>query len=135
MKKIISALFILFAFTIKAQINVEIQNIDKNSGQIFIALYNSDDTYMDQDKAFKTAIVKVENNKVSYSFENIPEGEYAIALFQDLNNDEKLNTNFVGIPKEPYGFSNNARGVFSNPSYDETKFDFENKILLNITIK
>lgn len=55
---------------------------------------------------------------------SIPKGTYAIALFQDLNGNTKLDTNLFGIPKEPYAFSNNIRPKFSEPAFDDCKFNF-----------
>lgn len=52
----------------------------------------------------------------------LPDGEYAIAAFLDLNKNEKMDKNFIGIPKEQYGFSNNAMGRMSAPSFEQAKF-------------
>ena len=48
-------------------------------------------------------------------FKDLPPGEYAAVAFQDVNGNGILDKNFLGIPKEPYGFSNGARGSASGP--------------------
>ncbi len=60
----------------------------------------------------------------------------AIALLQDLNNNGKLDTNLLGIPKEPYAFSNNIKPVFSAPKFQQYSFEFakENQ-LISISLK
>lgn len=57
-----------------------------------------------------------------FVFKGLEPGEYAVSAFHDLNANDKLDRNFVGKPKEPYGFSNNARGMFGPPEFDEARF-------------
>jgi uncharacterized protein (DUF2141 family) len=75
--------------------------------------------------AFRSAIVEVENKRAVAVFEGVPYGEYAVKVFHDENGNEKLDTNFVGMPKEKFGFSNDARGRFGPPSYEQARFRFE----------
>ena len=78
----------------------------------------------------------MKNNVADVTFWNIPYGEYAIKVYHDANNDDKLNKNFLGMPTEEYGFSNNARGSFGPPSWDDAKFMFNSaKDTLHITIQ
>ena len=55
-------------------------------------------------------------------FTNLPEGIYAVSVFHDENMNQKLDKNFMGIPKEGYGASNNPRKKMGPPSFEETKF-------------
>jgi uncharacterized protein (DUF2141 family) len=54
----------------------------------------------------------------------LPKGKYAISIFHDTNEDGELSTNFIGIPKEPYGFSNNPKAKFGPPSFEQSLFEF-----------
>ena len=65
----------------------------------------------------------------------IPDGEYAIAFFIDANGNKKLDKNFLGIPKEQYGFSNNAMGTLSAPSFEQAKFKVTGNTVQNIKLK
>ena len=56
------------------------------------------------------------------TIDDLPNGEYAIALYHDVNADGICNLNLISIPKEPYGFSNNVKPVFSAPTFESTKF-------------
>ena len=55
-------------------------------------------------------------------FEKIPRGAYAVNLFHDENMNGKMDTNFLGMPLEGYGFSNNPGKRMSKPGFDETSF-------------
>ena len=67
-------------------------------------------------------VVKPEGkNEISVPVELTP-GEWAVALTQDTNNNDKLDKNFLGIPTEPYAFSNNVRPRFAAPKFAECKF-------------
>lgn len=117
-----------------AQLAVSIVNITESKGKVLIALYHSKSNFLIESKANHFAKVDVSTNKVSYSFKDLPQGYYAISLFHDINNNEQLDTNFFGIPIEPYGFSNNAKARLGPPSYDEAAF-YYNGESLSLTIK
>ena len=68
------------------------------------------------------------NNLLSY-------GEYAVTLFVDLDGNKKLNKNFLGIPKEQYGFSNNVMGRMSPPTFDQAKFTIAGPTTQNIKLR
>lgn len=68
------------------------------------------------------------NNLLSY-------GEYAVTLFVDLDGNKKLNKNFLGIPKEQYGFSNNVMGRMSPPTFDQAKFAIAGPTTQNIKLR
>jgi len=60
---------------------------------------------------------------------NLPPGEYAISVFHDRDSDEKIKTNLFGIPKDPIGFSNNAKARFGPPKYSDAKFKISTKLV------
>jgi uncharacterized protein (DUF2141 family) len=125
-KLILTAAFILTSFLITNaqeetfQITVFIHGLDSNEGQVLIALHNKKAQFLKTD--FKNAITKITNKKVTYTFKEIPKGEYAVAVFHDKNSNEKMDVNFLGIPKEAYGCSNNAKGFMGPPKYEDAKF-------------
>ena len=65
----------------------------------------------------------------------LPHGEYAITFFVDSNGNFKMDKNFLGIPKEQYGFSNNVMCIMSVPSFDQAKFTITEPTLQNITLR
>jgi uncharacterized protein (DUF2141 family) len=65
----------------------------------------------------------------------LPAGNYAVSAYQDLNGNGKLDKNLVGIPSEPYGFSNNARPKFRAPNWDETRFELRADTQIEIKLE
>jgi len=74
-------------------------------------------------------------HSIEVTIENIPPGEYAISIFHDENDNGKLDTNFIGIPKEPYGFSNNPVIKLRPPTFMEAKFVHRQLTHLAIKVK
>jgi len=67
--------------------------------------------------------IEVKGNKATLTFKNLPPGTYAIAALHDANSNGKMDTNMLGIPKEDYGASNDAKSTFGPPKYKDAKFD------------
>jgi uncharacterized protein (DUF2141 family) len=104
--------------------NITITNFsEKTKGKIYIAWYNQPSKFLDQKYMVYSKIVPISKQKsVTTSFEDIPKGEYAVAVFIDENDNGVLDTNFLGIPTEYYGFSNNVLPLTRAPTYKESKF-------------
>ena len=115
----------------------------KKAGTLMLAIYNNTE-------AFEGSVIKEKRSEVGVfkglelylepkdsmrlSIE-IPDGEYAIAFFIDANGNKKLDKNFLGIPKEQFGFSNNAMGTLSAPSFEQAKFKVAGNTVQNIKLK
>jgi uncharacterized protein (DUF2141 family) len=105
-----------------AQHNLEIsirKVAQPKGGVVLIALFDKADAFLK--KPIQSKRVNVTGAEVHVAFENLAHGDYAISVFQDFNRNEKLDTNFLGIPVEPYGFSNDAMGTFGPPSFEKAK--------------
>ncbi len=136
----ISTILFLIASQVFAQkartigkIDVEISGIDRIEGDISIGLFSNVEFFPEYGKAFNSVKLKVETSKVSYTFKDIPAGDYAIAVFHDENSNGELDKNFLGIPSEEYVFSNQASGTLGPPSFKDAMFTFSDstKIKLN----
>ncbi len=114
------------------EIVVKITNVNSNSGKIYVALYDSEASFLD--KGYKSIIGTIENNTCEVIFKEIPNGIYAISLFHDENDNNKMDSNFLGIPKEDYGCSNNARGFMGPPKWKDAQFEIQNNSVIQ-TIK
>jgi len=75
--------------------------------------------------AYRASIVKITKNTARCLFKEVPPGVYGISAFHDEDNDGKLDTNIVGYPTEQYCSSNNARNMFSAPSWKDAKFSYK----------
>ena len=92
------------------KLTVEITNVTSEEGQIILAIYNSSENY-DKRIAFQEVKVKPEIDTVIFET-NVPDGEYLVMLVHDINNNGKLDTSFIGMPKEPVGLSNyDGKGI------------------------
>ena len=129
MRSLLAAILILSASSSYAQLKITVANIKKDEGTILIALYNSKDKFPNTNEAYKEGRVKVKNKQAVFIFEGLAPGEYAIALFHDQNDNVRLDKSDLGLPKEPYGFSNDAKGMFGPPSYKKAKFNYNGKTL------
>ncbi len=117
--------FFCGSFILNAQnsIEVEITNFESDLGVAQIGLFNTETSFLD--KVYKGKEVKIKDQKAVAIFTDIPDGTYAISVFHDKNEDEKLNT-FLGIPTEKYGASNNAPSKFGPPKWKDAKFEVRN---------
>ena len=104
---------------------VTVKNIKQSEGTVRVALFNDEDSFLD--KAFQGKTVKVNGTEVSVEFGNLPAGEYALSVFHDANDNGELDKNFMGIPKEGFGFGNNAMGTFGPPSFEKAKFNLDDE--------
>lgn len=129
-------LFFRIGFDLNAQDNtlfIDICKITEIKGALRIAVFNNEESYKSKKFAFITKEIPIKN-KGNRSFEIIiPKGSYAIAVYQDLNNNKKLDLNILGIPVEPFGFSNNPSPL-SIPEYKDVKFQFKGDQKISIKL-
>jgi uncharacterized protein (DUF2141 family) len=111
-------------------LRVRVTGLRNDTGKISASLFGTRDGFPeDVTKAFRTTTGTIQNRESMLVFENVPRGEYAIALLHDENENEKMDKNLVGIPKEGYGISNNVKAVLKAPSFEEARFVMDNEAL------
>lgn len=104
-------------------IRVKIEGFTNTKGQVLVALYNSEKTWLKQEKATRAIRQAVTGSSVEIVFKGLPLGNYAIAIVHDENKNGKLDFGFFPPgPKEWAGLSNNPTPSFGPPSYDEAVF-------------
>ena len=108
----------------KAQsLTVHIQGIEQDKGKVFVALFNSQETWLKQ--SFKSLEQDVTGATCTVTFSDLPKGEYAIAIFHDENDNGTMDFGKMGIPIEKFGFSNDAKCVMGPPAFEDAKIVFE----------
>lgn len=130
--KIIMLSFTLtvLSFTLRAQnsneLTVVIKNIEIIQGNLFLRLCN-DSAQFPQGTSPEAFLkeTKVNAHEMKFIFENLPNGDYAIEVYQDMNENGKLDSKKFGIPAEPFGFSNNALRKFGPPHFEQAKFEIK----------
>jgi len=110
----------------KGEVLVYVYNIKNSKGNVKAALFKGVESY-ESKKATPLAKSRafIQNGKALITFKDIPYGEYTIKVFHDENDDVKVNTNWIGIPTEGFGISNNAIGTFGPLSYEKAKFNLK----------
>ena len=116
-------------------LTVEIKGIDKPTGDLYVALYNSKVPFLSE-KAIAGKIVEINNEAMTITFEGLEDEQYAIAIYQDENKNKKLDLGQFGIPLEKYGFSNNIDPalIMREPVFDECKFDIKGNTTVTINL-
>ncbi|WP_296638036.1 DUF2141 domain-containing protein [Polaribacter sp.] len=142
MKYFLTFCFITYSyfFSFNAQeanfnLTIEILGIKTNTGKVYLALYDNTNDFLKKKREFIGAKSEVKNGKSIVFFKNIKKGEYAASIFYDENNNGKMDTKLFGVPKEPYGFSNNAKGFMGPPSFKEAKFTLASNKKIKILLK
>ena len=115
-------------------LTIEIKGMETDKGKVFVALYNSEKIFLKSSKDTKGTSAIVKDGKATAYFKELPKGEYAVSLFHDENENNKMDTKIFGIPKEPYGFSNNATGFMGPPKYKDAKFILEANKTITISV-
>jgi uncharacterized protein (DUF2141 family) len=122
-------LFILnlipFGLLAQLSLTIEICNLRNNNGKIHLELSN-------EKKEQVAAISKnISGEKCIIVIENVKPSRYAFKFIHDENMNDKLDTSWLGIPKEGFGFSNNPSMTFGPPSFDKTVFELNESIVIN----
>jgi len=95
---------------LKSTLTIELDGLKAQKGDICFKLFSRSFGFPDNVKnAVMNRCVKVTEDSPKITLKDISSGSYALALFQDVNGDRKLNRDTTGIPTEGYGFSNNPK--------------------------
>jgi len=113
-------------------LTIEISGFTSNKGKVLIGLYNDEESFLK--KIYKSGTSKIKDNKTIYTIEGLSKAEYAVSIVHDENDNNKMDTNFFGIPKENYGCSNNAKGFMGPPKYKDAKFTLHKGMTIKIRI-
>lgn len=141
----IRLLFLLLSFYISSQTNqnskehtlvLEIPNIE-TAGIIYIAVYDNAEDFDSGDDSREIMaynIIEPVSKEIYQKKIILKEGDYAVKVLIDTNNNGDIDLNFFGLPKEQFGFSNNVLGLFGAPKFDKASFEVNNdkKIIINL---
>jgi uncharacterized protein (DUF2141 family) len=116
--------------------HVKILNIRNSTGAVACALFESPVGFPTEflHSAANIMVIKIRDTQARCDFEDIAPGTYALAVIHDENMNGKLDNNWLGIPAEGYGFSNDATALLGAPSFSAASFKYEGQNL-NLTIK
>ncbi|MFA0963586.1 DUF2141 domain-containing protein [Roseivirga sp. BDSF3-8] len=111
----------------KGKIDLIVSNLRNGDGKIRVVVFNSEDGFPGKhEKGYKVLNIEATSPETVLVIDDIPYGAYAIAVLHDENDNGKMDTNMVGMPKEGYGVSNNASAsMFGPPSYEDAVFQLD----------
>lgn len=101
---------------------VHIDKIDVNQGVLYVGLFDSRRTFRKIKKVYKFEEVDAQSETQTVVLHDVPFDEYALVVFQDYNENKKFDRTFVGLPKEPFGFSTNFVVKTRAPKYKDVTF-------------
>lgn len=117
-------------------LTVHVTGISEIKGSIVVNVYTNKEGFPTKPvKAKYNKSEKVLSKTMEIVLDNIQDSTITVSVFQDINSNGKLDTNFIGMPSEPVGVSNNAKGTLGPPSFEDAKLKFMSNKTISITIK
>lgn len=129
-------LFLLLPFLSfsQHQLSVNVTGVKTSDGNVNVAIYDTSEGFLKFDKVYMSNSATAEKGTTQLTIANLPDGEYALAVFHDKNGNNELDTNFIGIPKEPIGFSNAKMKMFGPPCFEECAFQVKGNIKIQVVL-
>lgn len=118
-----------------AELTVTVSGIDANAGEIGCALYKGPDGFPMDDSVATTLWQNATDAGVECRFDGLESGDYAVAVSHDFNGNRQTDTNFFGIPTEPWGVSNNVRPTLRAPRFEEAAVPVQPGTAVSITVE
>ena len=106
--------------------DAHVRGLRSDKGQMLCALFSSADAFPKKaDKAVARLTVKIAERQATCDFSGVAAGTYAVSVVHDENSNGKLDTNFIGMPREGVGASNDAKGHMGPPKFGAASFRYE----------
>lgn len=140
MKVFAPTIFLIFLFctSVSAQtanISVKVKNIQNLTGSIKLGVFDNVHNYRTKSNPYLKARKPVTDSLITFLFENVPLGRYAIATYHDENNDDTLNTKKLGIPIEGIGFSGKFNSRIKPPDFNLASIRIKSDTTITILMK
>lgn len=127
MKSLVVILFSLFSISFPQEkekdqlgtLTVRVTNVSEDKGKVRLTIYNSETSFLK--KNFRDVVKPATKGTMVFVVRDLPRKAYAVMVHHDQNENDEVDTYFFGLPKEPYGFSNDARSAFGPPAFESAK--------------
>ncbi|GAA6153682.1 DUF2141 domain-containing protein [Pseudoteredinibacter isoporae] len=107
------------------QLTLLIKGYEESTGTTYLSLYDKAEHFNKMDgKSVANVQQRISGDTLRITFHDLNSGQYAVSLYHDANNNRELDRNMLGIPSEPYGFSNDA-GAFGPAKFNKASFTLE----------
>ena len=103
-------------------LTIDAEGLKSSDGLVAVAVYKTTDGFLKDEKACAGTFAMAKKGTTEIEIPDLPSGTYAVSIFHDKNGNKKLDTNFIGIPKEPVAFSKAKMKMFGPPKFKECSF-------------
>ncbi|MGH2415629.1 MAG: DUF2141 domain-containing protein [Microcystaceae cyanobacterium] len=121
-----------------ATLTVVIQGLQNKNGQVCLRIYGNERGFpLSSESEVQSGCTQINGSSVTKKFSGLKPGTYAVAVVDDKNRDTKLNRNFLGIPQEGFGISNNPTVSVRTgmPKFQDASFSLKQDKTINIVMK
>lgn len=101
------------------EMTIQVSNTYETEGDLRAAVYDNAEAFEDGGTPVAALVLRLSQPGAQVSFGPLPPGRYAVRVFQDINRNGEIDRNMLGMPREPFGFSNDAMGSMGPPSFDQ----------------
>lgn len=117
-------------------LTVQVEGVNSQGGNVGVLLFNSTKGWPeDIHAALKDIVVPAHPGVVTVKIENLPAGTYAVSIGHDVNLNHKVDKNFLGVPKEQWGMSNNPRALIKPPSFATAQFELKGDTEIRVRLQ
>ena len=128
------------AATPAAELTITLENLRSDQGQVMICVFSAESSAIDafpdcvKGRPVRKGNAAIRGGKAVVSYSGLKDGVYAVAAIHDENGNGELDTNFLGIPTEGVGVSNNPR-LFGKPHFPDARFEIKGKTAIAVSVK
>lgn len=115
-------------------LTIVITNVSSSEGTIMVQIMSGEKEFKGEQEAIASLMQRAQGDDMTFSTSSLPAGEYAVRVMHDKNGNGDLDANFVGMPKEPWAMSNNAKGNFGPPKWKDAKFDLKGTVTQSLNL-
>ncbi len=124
-----------FSLSGQHRLEVVVSGVESSEGQVLVAVYNEASAFPKFERVFRNGAAPAKTGSTKVVFEDLPPGEYALAVFHDENANDALDKNLLGFPKEAYGFSMAKTRAFGPPSFEDCALVLREDMTLTIPLE
>ena len=115
-------------------LTIVVTDITASEGMIMVQVMSNEEEFKGTQSPIASIMQRARSGETTFSTSNLPAGDYAIRIMHDVNGNGELDSNFVGMPTEPWAMSNNAKGNFGPPKWSAVKFELKGPITQTINL-
>ncbi|MGE0622423.1 MAG: DUF2141 domain-containing protein [Pseudomonadales bacterium] len=117
-----------------SDLTVTVAGIEGGTGQLMVAIVDGEDAFDGQRAPLLSLLLPPSAKEVTFSTDALPPGDYGVRVMHDVNGNGEMDENLVGMPTEPWGFSNNAMGSFGPPGWQDVRFTLNDALRIRIDL-